>query len=108
MKKILVVFTLCAVLLSTGIFAGVASANGTTKDRYATSGIFVITMRDNVTMYAEPSATSLTLGTYHKGTMFVPINQSKNAQEGSLYNLVIRSDGAVGWILADAVAITHK
>lgn len=107
MKKILAMLTLCTVILGTSLFAGVASA-GTTKDRYATSGIFVITMRDNVTMYAEPNATSLTLGTYKKGTMFVPINQAKSIADGTLFDLVIRADGAVGWIVADAVAITHK
>ena len=107
LKKLLVMSTLCAVILSTGFLGSVASAR-TTKDKYDTSGIFVITMKDNVVMYAEPNAASLTLGTYKKGTMFVPINQSKNAQEGTLYNLVVRADGAVGWILADSVAITHK
>lgn len=101
LKKIILVFTLSMMLL------GTASAM-TTKDKYTQSNIFVITMEDNVELGAEPNGSSLVLGTYPKGTMFVPINQYKNETENKMYNLVVRSDGAVGWVLASQVAITRK
>ena len=101
LKKILMVLALCTMLFST--------ANAmSTKDKYDQSNIFVITMFNNVEMGAEPNGSSLVLGTYPKGTMFVPINQYRNETEKKLYNLVIRSDGAVGWVDASLVAITHK
>ncbi len=101
LKRILVILTLCTMFFST--------VNAmSTKDKYAQSNVFVITMENNVELGAEPNGSSLVLGTYPKGTMFVPINQYKNETENKLYNLVIRSDGAVGWVLASQVAITHK
>jgi len=106
-KKILAICSLVAVIFSFSISNQQAAAMSS-KDKYATSNLFVITMEDNVALYAEPDTTSLTLGTYPKGTMFVPINQQKNITDGTLFNLVVRQDGAVGWIVASKVAITHK
>ena len=100
-KKILVILT-----LSTMFFA---TANAmSTKTKYQQSNIFVISMVDNISLNAEPNGSSLVVGTSPKGTMFVPINQFKNETENNLYNLVIRSDGAIGWVLASQVAITRK
>ena len=107
LKKILAICSLAALIFTFGMRDNQAAAQST-KDRYATSNLFVITMEANVAMYAEPNIDSLTLGVYPKGTMFVPINQQKSVPDGTLYNLVIRQDGAVGWVLADKVAITHK
>ncbi|MCH3914663.1 MAG: hypothetical protein LKJ99_04830 [Acidaminococcaceae bacterium] len=101
LKRILVMLTLCTMFLST------ASAMST-KDKYDQSNVCVITMENNVELGAEPNGSSLVLGTYPKGTVFVPINQYRNETENKLYNLVIRSDGAIGWVLASQVAITHK
>lgn len=107
LKKVLVVAGLLAVSLSFGSLAPKADAMSTVE-KFKGSNLFVITMEPNVALYAEPILDSLTLGIYPKGTMFVPINQQRNAVDGTLYNLVIRADGAVGWVLADKVAITHK
>jgi hypothetical protein len=107
LKKILAIFSLVAIMFTFGVGANQAAAQST-KDRYDTSNLFVITMEPNVALYAEPHLDSLTLGIYPKGTMFVPINQQKDLTSGTIYNLVIRQDGAVGWVFADKVAITHK
>lgn len=106
LKKLLVTGALVAVVFG---FSGLNQASAmSTVDKYKGSKLFVIAMENNVAMYAEPVLDSLTLGFYPKGTMFVPINQQKNALDGTVYNLVIRADGAIGWVLADKVAITHK
>lgn len=38
----------------------------------------------------------------------MPINQTRNVEEGKVYNLCIRFDGAVGWLSSDDVALTRK
>lgn len=48
------------------------------------------------------------MGYYPKGTLFVPINQSRNETEGKTYNLVIRFDGAVGWLVSDTVVLGKR
>lgn len=106
LRKFFVTVAFMAVVFG---FTGLNQASAmSTLDKYKGSNLFVIAMENNVAMYAEPVLDSLTLGFYPKGTMFVPINQQKNAMDGTVYNLVIRADGAIGWVLADKVAITHK
>jgi len=106
-KKFLVMFTLCCVVLGVGFFANKASAR-TTLDKYNGSGIFVLTTKDNLELLAEARADSLSLGTLSKGTKLVPINQIRNEQEKVVYNLVIRADGAVGFVPADDTIISHN
>ena len=48
------------------------------------------------------------MGYYPKGTLFVPINQSRNETEGKTYNLVIRFDGAGGWLVSDTVVLGKR
>jgi hypothetical protein len=107
LKKFLVMFSLCCVVLGGSTFLNVVSAR-TTLDKYNSSGIFVITTKGDVELLAEANAASLSLGTLPKGTKLVPINQVRNVQETVLYNLVIRADGAVGFVPADATIISHN
>ena len=106
-KKVLVICSLATLIFTFGIKDNQAAAQAT-KDKYATSNLFFFSLVADVALYAEPNINSLTLGIYPKGTMVVPINQQKDAMDGTLYNLVIRQDGAVGWVEASKVAITHK
>ncbi len=106
-KKVLGIFTVCCILLGGSIFLNVASAR-TTLDKYNSSGIFLYTLQDNMELLAEANAGSLSLGTLSKGTKLVPINQIRNVQENVLYNLVIRADGAVGFVPADATMLSHN
>lgn len=110
---------LCAVVLSlllTGSVFSLASdflsradaATMTTEQRYQQSRIIMMTTQDNATLYAEPSKTALVMGYYPRGTIFVPINQSRNETEGKTYNLVIRFDGAVGWLSSDVVVLSKR
>jgi len=59
-------------------------------------------------LLAEPYKDALVMGYYPKGTLFVPINQSRNETEGKTYNLVIRFDGAVGWLVSDTVVLGKR
>lgn len=79
-----------------------------TEQRYHESRIIMMTTHDNAALYAEPNKSALTLGFYPRGTMFVPINQSRNMEEGKTYNLVIRFDGAVGWMSSDDVVLSKR
>lgn len=107
MKRFLGIFIVCCILLGGSSFLNVASAK-TTLDKYNSSGIFVLTVKDNVDLLAEANAGSLSLGALSKGTKLVPINQFRNLQENVLYNLVIRADGAVGFVPADVTMISHN
>lgn len=106
-KKFLVMFTMCCAVLSGSFFVHSALAR-TTLDKYNSSGIFVMTTKDNLELLAEARVGSLSLGTLPKGTKLVPINQVRNEQEKVVYDLVIRSDGAVGFVPADDTLITYK
>ncbi len=107
LKKMLALGGLLVVCLNFALTMPKAEA-AFTQDKYKNSSIYVITLEENVALYAEPVLDSLILGIYPKGTSFVPINQHKSEADGTLYNLVIRADGAVGWVIADKVAITRK
>jgi hypothetical protein len=110
MKKI---FTMLAAALVAGqalsFTMGSRSADAmSTEQRYHESRIVMSTVHDNTPFYAEPNKGALTLGFYPKGTLFVPINQSRNLEEAKTYNLVIRFDGAVGWVSSDDVVLSKR
>jgi len=79
-----------------------------TETKYQQSKVILISTKNETAFYAEPGRDSLTLGFYPKGTIFVPINQTRNNVEGKVYNLAIRFDGAVGWLCSDDVALSRK
>lgn len=79
-----------------------------TEEKYQQSKVIIIATKNETAFYAEPGRDSLTLGFYPKGTIFVPINQTRNNVEGKVYNLAIRFDGAVGWLCSDDVALSRK
>ena len=79
-----------------------------TSQRYHQSRIVMMTTQDNAVLLAEPNKDALVMGYYPKGTLFVPINQSRNETEGKTYNLVIRFDGAVGWLVSDTVVLGKR
>lgn len=106
-KKIARLFTVCAFLgLSLGILPRALAMS--TEQKYQQSKVIIIATKNEVAFYAEPGRDSLTLGFYPKGTIFVPINQTRNNVEGKVYNLAIRFDGAVGWLCSDDVALSRK
>ena len=80
----------------------------TTEQRSHQSRIVMMTIHDNAVVIAEPNKDALVMGYYPKGTLFVPINQSRNETEGKTYNLVIRFDGAVGWLVSDTVVLGKR
>ena len=53
----------------------------TTEQRYHQSRIVMMTTQDNAVLLAEPNKDALVMGYYPKGTLFVPINQSRNETE---------------------------
>jgi hypothetical protein len=113
MKKKFVMLLVLSLLAGPGAFfgTGLPSAEAaviTTEQRYQHSRIIMVTQRNNATLYAEPSKDALVMGYYPKGTIFVPINQSRNETEGKTYNLVIRFDGAVGWLVSDDVVLSKR
>ena len=108
-KEITLALAFCS-LVGVGalpVLTGTAHA-ASTEERFQQSKIIMMTTRNGVPFYAEPGKDSLTLGFYPKGTIFVPINQTRNAVENKVYNLCIRFDGAVGWLSSDDVALTRK
>lgn len=107
LKKLFAVLVLCCALTSMSVFPTAAEAR-TTKAKYDSSGICMITIMDAVNFLAEPDAMGLVIATVPKGSKFVPINQANNAKEKKVYNLVVREDGAVGWINSDVLKIVPK
>lgn len=109
-KKFCLLTAFCAAL-GFGLFpAGQlpAAHAESTETHFQQSKIVLVTIHNQVPFYAEPSQKSLTLGFYPKGTLFVPINQTRNAAEQKTYNLAIRFDGAVGWLLSEDAAFSRK
>jgi len=106
-KAVSKLMTVCTFL---GLILGLVPAAQamSTETKYQQSKVIVIATKNETAFYAEPGRDSLTLGFYPKGTIFVPINQTRNNVEGKVYNLCIRFDGAVGWLCSDDVALSRK
>ena len=106
-KRILLMVVICATIFAMGSTKTFA-AGRTTLDKYNSSGLCAVTTQSAVSFYAEASKDSLVIAVVPQGTPFVPINQFHNQTENKVYNLVVRSDGAVGWIDADLLKIMPK
>ena len=104
-KKLLGILLVCLVVAGANV---TEAAGKTTVEKFRSSTINVVTIKDAVNLLAEPNANSLVIDTVPLGGAFVPINQTHNKEENKVYNLVVRSDGAVGWIDADLLKIVPK
>ena len=108
-KKMRMVLALCSLVgMGGAVLVPQLAAAQSTEERFQQSKIIMMTTKNGAAFYAETNKEALTLGFYPKGTMFVPINQTRNMEEGKIYNLCIRFDGAVGWLCSDDVALTRK
>lgn len=105
LRKIFAILALCAVLITS--FGETSALAATTLEKYTSSGIAAVTTKATY-FYAEPNSSSYIITAVQAGTPFVPINQQNNAKENKVYNLVINSNGQVGWIDADLLKIVPK
>lgn len=107
-QRMIMALTALFTVMGSTFLTRLEAAALTTEQRYHQSRIVMMTTQDNAVLLAEPNKDALVMGYYPKGTLFVPINQSRNETEGKTYNLVIRFDGAVGWLVSDTVVLGKR